>query len=379
MSDQSRLVGLLEELARAGDGKFHRDDAINELTGKTEMDEARAARWLESVLSFDDRGFTYVQEESPLEVESFGGDVGGLRKPPGQVTGDDVHGLSVLAKPEGGHPLIPTTGEYFDRTLPHGDATDVEVLCQTMADPEFNPLLIGEAGTGKDTLIRHVCAETNRPVVRVNFGSDVRYEDLVGMYTLDKDGGMSWEDGYLTKAVRYGWVFVADELNAAPPESTMPLHQVTEERRKASLVLRSRSETIDLHPQFRFVGTMNPVGGGYGGTNQLNDAFKSRFYAIQIDYLDQDREATLLAEQLGDDTPLDEAELSQLCGLAAELRDRHRASDLRTPVTTRELLKIGKLAETETMELSAAARTVLLGHVGESDERLVEDAIDAVL
>ncbi|MFB6177154.1 MAG: AAA family ATPase [Halobaculum sp.] len=377
MSDQSRLVSLLEGLARAGDGKFHRDDAIRTLTDETEMDEAAAAEWLESVLAFDDRGFTYVQAESPLDVESFGGDVGGLRKPPGRVTGEQFHGLSVLERPDGGHPLIPTTEEYFERTLPHGDATDVAVLCRTMADPAFNPLLIGEAGTGKDTLIRHVCAETNRPMVRVNFGSDVRYEDLVGMYTLDEDGGMSWEDGYLTKAVRYGWVFVADELNAAPPESTMPLHQVTEERRKSSLVLRSRSETVDPHPQFRFVGTMNPVGGGYGGTNQLNDAFKSRFYAVQIDYLDEEREVTLLAEQLGEDTPLDEAALRRLCALAAELRDRHRASDLRTPVTTRELLKIGRLAET--MTLTDAARTVLLGHVSESDEQLIEDAIDAVL
>lgn len=377
MSDQSRLVSLLEGLARAGDGKFHRDDAIRTLTDETEMDEAAATEWLKSVLTFDDRGFTYVQEESPLDVESFGGDVGGLRKPPGRLTGEQFHSLSVLERPDGGHPLIPTTEEYFKRTLPHGDATDVAVLCRTMADPAFSPLLIGEAGTGKDTLIRHVCAETNRPMVRVNFGSDVRYEDLVGMYTLDEDGGMSWEDGYLTKAVRYGWVFVADELNAAPPESTMPLHQVTEERRKSSLVLRSRSETVDPHPQFRFVGTMNPVGGGYGGTNQLNDAFKSRFYAVQIDYLDEKHEVTLLAEQLGEDTPLDETALRRLCALAAELRDHHRASDLRTPVTTRELLKIGKLAET--MTLTDAACTVLLGHVSELDEQLIKETIDAVL
>jgi hypothetical protein len=122
---------------------------------------------------------------------------------------------------------------------------------------------------------------------------------------------------------------------------------------------------------------MNPVGGGYGGTNQLNDAFESRFYSIEIDYLDEDREAELLSKQLGDETPLDDSDLQRLTALAAELRDRHKSSDLRTPVTTRELLKIGKLAEI--MSAQDAARTVLLGHGDESDEPLIEDAISAVL
>jgi cobaltochelatase CobS len=223
-----------------------------------------------------------------------------------------------------------------------------------------------------------VCSETNRPVTRVNFGSEVRYPDLIGMYTLNEHGKMTWQDGYLTAAVRYGWVFVADELNAAPPDATMPLHQVTEERQKASLVLRDKSELIDPHPQFRFIGTMNPVGGSYGGTNELNDAFRSRFYTIEIKYLDPDREAALIKQQLDESMSIDETDVDQLCGLAANLRERHSAGDLRTPVTTRELQKIAKL--TRTMDdVGEATETILLGHVTESDERLVADTIDRVL
>lgn len=377
MGLQERLARELQHLIEARNGKFHRDEAISHLASVTEVDEAKVAELLEQEINFDDRGYTYLQDNDIIDIESFGGDVAELSKPPGRITAESFRGLPVLKRPPGGHPLIPSTGEYFERSLPHSDTTDVEVLCHALTDPDFNPLLVGEAGTGKDTLIRCVCARTNRPVVRVNFGSDVRYEDLVGMYTIGESGEMAWKDGYLTAAVRYGWVFVADELNAAPPESTMPLHQVTEEREKAQLVLRSKSESIDPHPQFRFIGTMNPVDGSYGGTNELNDAFQSRFYTIDIDYLDPERESKLLKEQLEDSRAISDAEIDRLCGLAADLRDRLASGDLRTPVTTRELQKIAKL--TDRMDIVPAAKTVLLGHVTESDEPLVEDTIEATL
>lgn len=377
MGIQERLAKELRDLIEARNGKFHRDEAISHLVSVADVDEAEAAELLEKEISFDERGYTYLQNNDVLDIESFGGDVGELAKPPGRITSESFHELTILTRPTGGHPLIPTIGEYFERELPHTSATDVEVLCHALSDPDFSPLLVGEAGTGKDTLIRYVCAKTNRPVVRVNFGSEVRYEDLVGMYTIDESGEMAWQDGYLTAAVRYGWVFVADELNAAPPESTMPLHQVTEEGDKASLVLRSKSESIDPHPQFRFVGTMNPVGGSYGGTNELNDAFQSRFYTIDIDYLDPDREAKLLKKQVGDSSKITDAEIDRLCGLASDLRDRLSNGDLRTPVTTRELQKIAKL--TDRMDVVQAAKTILLGHVAESDEPLVEDTIEATL
>ena len=374
MSFQSKLAEELRPLLEASNGKFHRDEAIEYFVKNKDVSESEIAERLEENISFDDRGFAYLTDTSIVDVDSFGGDIGELAQPPGHPTAEDFHGLPVLKRPTGGHPLIPSTDEYFERTLPHTDSTDVEVLCQTLADADFNPLLVGDAGTGKDTLIQYVCAQTNRPVTRVNFGSEVRYEDLVGMYTLNEDGEMTWQDGYLTAAVRYGWVFVADELNAAPPESTMPLHQVTEERDKASLVLRNKSESIDPHPQFRFIGTMNPV---YTGTNELNDAFKSRFYSIEIDYLEPDREAKLIKQQLDDSMALDDSDVGQLCGLAADLRDRHSAGDLRTPITTRELLKIAKL--TRTMNVREATETILLGHVSDRDERLVADTLDQVL
>ena len=386
MVDENEFVEILVTLLEENNGRFHRDQAIERLTEKTDLDKEQSKSLIRNSIGanadvenkFDDRGFATLNRKDvlDLDVSPGEGDVSTITMTPGPPTNDAYRGLTVLERPDGGHPLIPSEDEYFERDLPYApqaSTSDVEALCTAMSDPDFSPLLIGDAGTGKDTLIRHVCSKTNRPVVRVNFGSDIRYEDLVGMYTLNKDKEMVWRDGYLTSAVKYGWVFIADELNAAPPESTMPLHQVTEERGKASLVLRTKSEVIEPHHQFRFIGTMNPR---YHGTNQLNDAFKSRFYPIEIDYLDEKREAKLLDAKINDDNQqfVPTSDIKTLCKLAKELRHRHERSDIMTPITTRELIKICKM--TSIMSVKEATRTVLLGHVGSGDEAIVEELIE---
>lgn len=382
MISEEKYVDILVTLLEENDGRFHRDQAIEKFAQETELSVSQAAKLIEQTIGedgkfenskFDGRGFARITKDDVLglDVSPSEEDISGLTMTPGAPTDESYYGLPILKRPDGGHPLIPSEEEYFERKLPRSNSTDVETLCTAMEDADFSPLLLGDAGTGKDTLVRHVCSRTNRPVVRVNFGSNIRYEDLVGMYTLNKNKEMVWRDGYLTSAVKYGWVFIADELNAAPPESTMALHQVTEERGKSSLVLRTKSEVIEPHPQFRFVATMNPE---YQGTSQLNDAFKSRFYTIEIDYLDSNREAELIDAKINrEETVVEKSDIDALCGLAEELRRRYERSDIMTPITTRELIKICKLSDI--MSLDEATRTVLLGHVKTGDEPLVKDII----
>ena len=383
MIDETEFVDVLVDMLKENTGRFHRDMAIERLAQEADLSTRQAVTLVTQTIGeqgkdvFNDRGFATLNKDDvlDLEVTATDGDLSGLTMTPGPPKDETYNGLTVLRQPEGGHPLIPSEDEYFERELPFASATDVEALCTAMADPDFSPLLVGDAGTGKDTLIRHVCSVTNRPVVRVNFGTSIRYDDLVGMYTLNKNKEMVWRDGYLTSAVKYGWVFIADELNAAPPESTMALHQVTEERGKSSLVLRTKSEVIEPHHQFRFIGTMNS---NYQGTNQLNAAFKSRFYTIEIDYLDSDREAELVDAKINqEETVVPKSDIDSLCDLAKELRERHDRSDIMTPVTTRELIKITKLSRI--MSLTEATKTVLLGHVKTSDQPLVEDIIEESL
>lgn len=361
-------------------GKLHRDTAVKVFETEFDLDREAAIAEVRRYASFNDAGWS---RPHPSEEMTFASDLGSLDQYPGLETGRRWNGLPVLEAEEGNeHPLIPDQDVYLDRVV-EGQTTDAEVLAKAMADPDFSPLLVGDAGTGKDTLVRYVCAKTNRPCVRVNFGEDVRYADLVGtrMPAGNDDGegiDIVWEDGILTHAVKYGYVFIADEINAAPPEATMPLHQVTEEGDDAELVIREESRIVTPHPQFRFVATMNPPRGGYGGVEQLNDAFKSRFYTIEVDYLEPEDEAKLLRERFEDDAiDVTDSEITQLTELAAGFREQYQRGDIVTPVTTRELIKVCKMSDI--MSMKQAARMVIGGHAKENDERLIVDRINTEL
>ena len=362
----------VQELVHEHNGKVHRDVAVRRISEQLDISKAEAYRQLvtEVGAEFDSRGWTYADAYGGMAAREEILDT--TRGPGRELDEESFYGLAVLE--DVNHPHVPMVEEYYEQELPNADVTDVETLCRALTDADFSPLLVGEAGTGKDTLVEYVCSMTNRPVVRTNFGSDVRYEDLVGHYTLDRNENIKWVDGTLTHAVRYGYVFIADEINAAPPESTMPLHQVTEEGDRAELLLREEGERIEPHPQFRFVATMNPPRGGYGGTKQLNDAFKSRFYTIEVDYLSPEKEAELLEDKMGT-TSHSRDDLDTLCKMADRLRTQYKREGINTPVTTRELIKTCKLAEV--MTLREAARIVIGGHAKQEDEEQIYDIVES--
>lgn len=329
--------------------------------------------------------------------------VASLTRPAGAPTAETYHGLSVLDDPD--HPLVPNLDHtYIEREL-NGRA-DVELAAQFLADEAYALLLRGETGVGKNRLIRQLCAHTNRPLVRVNFGSGTTYEELVGGYAPDEtaeetrvtrveeltkhhdleageaaslvgaEHAFSFRPGILYRAVRHGWTFVADELNAAGPAATMPLHGLTE--RDGQLVVKPTAEVLDPHPQFRFVATTNPP--RYAGTSRLNDAFRSRFWELHLDYLSPSAERRLLYEttdlQRGVDR--DERVAERLTELAANLRASHRNRDIATPTSHRAVIKVGRLVTEFDLTPAAAAKQVFEARATVEDRTAVAKAIDSV-
>ncbi|ERH14021.1 MAG: AAA domain (dynein-related subfamily) [halophilic archaeon J07HB67] len=343
---------------------------------------------------------------SDRAVSTDGGSVervASLTRSAGTPTAETYHGLPVLDDPD--HPLVPDPEHtYIERDL--RDRTDVELAAGFLADESYALLLRGETGVGKNRLIRQLCARTNRPLVRVNFGSGTTYAELVGEYAPDEtaeetridrvesltdrhdlDAGeaaslvgaehaFSFSPGILYRAVRHGWTFVADELNAAGPAATMPLHGLTE--RDGQLVVKPTAEVLDPHPQFRFVATTNPP--QYAGTNRLNDAFRSRFWELRLDYLSPAAERRLLYEttdlQPGDDR--DERIADRLTELAASLRASHRNRDIATPTSHRAVIKIGRLVTEFGLGPEAAAKQVLEARATVEDRTAVAKAIESI-
>lgn len=276
---------------------------------------------------------------------------------------------------DNGHPLIPRENKdgYFRRRLV-GKKTDIQVMTRAFKQGH-NLLLKGHAGTGKTGAAKHIAANINQPLYQVNFGRDVRYEDLVGHYVPDGDGDFKWQDGILTAAVRNGGMFLADEINAADGSVTMPLHEVTQKKGDRSLTIRQTGEVIEPHPEFRVVGTLNP---NYAGTNHMNRAFQDRFVTLEFDYLSEGSEKgvvmneTNLSEEREDD-------VERLVDMANDLRESLKNGDIETVVTPRTLIQIASYMEDDFMDIKEATRMVIGGKAGEYDKDAIDKTLDLSL
>jgi len=273
-----------------------------------------------------------------------------------------------------------------------GGRTSEAVIARAVGALGMPVLLEGEAGTGKNTAIMHICERTRRPMTRMNFGADTTVFDLIGEKDLVGDGTV-YVLGELSKAAIFGWTFVADEINMAEGDITSHLHAICEEEGRRRLNLRGTGRTLTdvpagvewdpdehlgryIHPEFRFVATANPL--SYAGTSDMNDAFRSRFTVLPVEYLAPEDEADLLVEETGTDR---ETALS-LTRMATTLREAHRRNELECPLTHRELVKTVEIAgpDEEFMPVAAAARLVMVGHANlKLDKETIGDTITAEL
>ena len=148
-----------------------------------------------------------------------------------------------------------------------------------------NILLYGEAGSGKSVFARqlHLSSQaTDMPTngfYRVNFSATNDVQDLVGqqmpMNDLEnKFISLRFQAGSLYKAVDTGGMFLADEQNRALMEVLSRLFNLLDYSNEFEVP--ENAEVIPVHPNFWYIGTMNPVGKGYT-TNQLDKALEQRF------------------------------------------------------------------------------------------------------
>src|ERR1041384_2188688 len=118
-------------------------------------------------------------------------------------------------------------------------------------------LLIGETGTGKTSLVRHLAFETGNAFVRVNHNGGTTIEDIVGRWTIDGTGSTVWIDGILIESMKKGYWFLADEINAASAEINFIYHSLLDDDCRIILAEKG-NEVVVPHKNFRFFGAMNP-------------------------------------------------------------------------------------------------------------------------
>jgi cobaltochelatase CobS len=208
-----------------------------------------------------------------------------------------------------------------------------------------NMLLIGPAGAGKTAVIEQVAARLGWPVWAVSCSGRVRASHWFGTFAL-RDGATVWQDGPLALALRHGGVFLADEITRLDPAEQMALVRVLD---GGEVAIPETGEVIRPHKLFRFVGTGNSGGfgdetGAYVGERVSSFAFLDRFLKMEVGYLSEDDERSLLARVVPD---LPAEIRDALVRLAKTIRESSQAAgkgELRVNISTRALVAVAREA-----------------------------------
>ncbi|MEE8056785.1 MAG: AAA family ATPase [Pseudomonadales bacterium] len=272
----------------------------------------------------------------------------------------------------------------LDEPLPYVPATMMinknrSPLCEDIVDYDFNPvrrqlqaallgtnrdakiLCIGDKGTGKTTFIEQLLTRLNRPSVTVNCGEGVTEEYLLGRPTV-KAGEVCSADGILSAGARWGINIVLDEVGSLLPEVQISMNDFYGKQKRIVLkhygldptvhpevaFMQEGSNVIPRHRSFRLWATDN-LGGkqgmaganGYLGTNEINQATRSRLMYLHFNFMAPDQElAVLKSKQMlpnGHALAINEFVLKQMIHFANLFRGHQVSGDTDDTISMREL------------------------------------------
>lgn len=289
---------------------------------------------------------------------------------------------------------IPETGIFLDQLvgyehafIPTLDPNYVfrKELVQEVAyclETNTNCMLVGDAGTGKSSLVEQLAAQLNRPLRRVNLNGESDTSVLEGRdYTVkDKDGGnmLKFIPGPLAVAIERGYWFLCDEIDAALQPVLFLLQQVLEEDGK--LVLSDTEGTVlRKHPAYRFFATANTVGIAgrnrllYSGTMQrMNEATLDRFGAVvHVGYMDAPQEEKVIAGKVPE---LDIDFVKAIVRIANDTRKNLQDDKLACTFSTRRCIQWAR-AMTRFHPVRAAKMTVL-NKLNQDDYKVLEGVVE---
>lgn len=158
---------------------------------------------------------------------------------------------------------------------------EMSILLHWMHMTPQRPIaLTGAKGCGKTSLITEACHRANRKMIRVNGHRDMTAQDLIGVWNLQQDKTLVWQDGPVPAAMRSGAVLLIDEFDRIPSGSLSVLQAVLE---GAPLTIPETGEVIYPEKGFAIAACCNSVGttsNGYTATFTVDEATLDRFEIV---------------------------------------------------------------------------------------------------
>lgn len=223
--------------------------------------------------------------------------------------------------------VIPTKNEigfYIPRKFA-GNVDEYDVYEHARLNKK--PILLeGHAGTGKTSSAINYAYQKQIGVSVMSCSAGLQVSDLIGKTIIMPNGEAGWIDGELTRAMKFGGVFVLDEIDFAQPKV---LQRAQDVATNFKLTLNENNgEVIYAHPDFVLVATYN---NGYKHSNALNEAVLDR-YKIKL-YFDYDNN---IESQI--------IKLPTLLKLANQMRNDAIQGIYTTPISLRMLKAFQELA-----------------------------------
>jgi MoxR-like ATPase len=162
-------------------------------------------------------------------------------------------------------PEMPYSGAFIGRAFRH--------LLNNM-----NLVLIGEKGSGKDTLINTIAWVLGLPIYLQPGNAGETKESIIGDRSFE-NGKVFFDFSPYATSVQYGGIASYPELNMIPGQLTTVFHSVYDENE----VLGTLKGPIKKHTHHIFIGSMN-VGEQYTGTSIVNGALMDRFAVMHMPY-----------------------------------------------------------------------------------------------
>lgn len=204
-----------------------------------------------------------------------------------------------------------------------------------------NTMLVGPTGTGKTEIIMRICESLGIPCRVYDMGSMMDpLTDLLGSHRLGKSGESVFDYSKFVQDVQTPGVILLDELSRAPQQTNNILFPCLDCRRELPVdIADSKSNRrIKINPEVTFIATAN-IGQEYSGTSDLDAALTNRFTCLQVDYLPENIETSVLCVRTN--IPMEYAE--KIVSVANLIRQRYFEGNISKPISTRETISTAEM------------------------------------